>query len=96
MNERQYYADGSWGMQLQGGQPEGQLAELGLESKATSARIEAARAMFEEASLDDFEPIGIRGRKWRRVGRSSARTSPADRTATRGEGTVRAVARALD
>ena len=55
-------------MQLEGGQPARQLAELYLESKATPRRVAAARALFEEASLADFEPIGNRGRKWRHTG----------------------------
>jgi hypothetical protein len=50
----------AWGERLGGDLPEGQLAELEVEHKATPRRIEAARRMFEEAALDDFEPYGIR------------------------------------
>jgi hypothetical protein len=50
-------------MQIGGGQqPEGQLAELEVERAATPERVEAARLLFEEATLDDFEPYGNRGK----------------------------------
>jgi hypothetical protein len=41
------------------------LAELDAEHKATPRRVEAARQLFVEATLDEFEAIGVTGRKLR-------------------------------
>lgn len=62
MSERHVYISGAWGMEVEGGQPEGQLAELDPQRKATPERIEAARSMFEEWPVSDFEPHGNRGK----------------------------------
>ena len=61
----QIFPTGSWGRRLEGGQPPGQLAELEYEHKATPERVEAARELFPEATLDDFELVGNTGRRFR-------------------------------
>ena len=45
--------------------PPGQLAELEFEHKATPERLDAARELFPEASLSDFEVVGVTGRRLR-------------------------------
>ena len=67
MSERVILSTGAWGVTLEAGQPENQLAELNLESKATPQRIEAARQLFPEASLNDFEAVGRTGRRLRHL-----------------------------
>jgi hypothetical protein len=60
-----FFAPGSWGMRLEAGQqPAGQLAELEFQHKATAEKVEAARQLFPEASITDFQPIGVTGRRF--------------------------------
>jgi hypothetical protein len=63
MSERVTYMSGAWGGELSsGGLPQGQLAELDTEHKATPQRVAWARQLFEEATSADFEPHGNRGK----------------------------------
>ena len=56
MRERVYHNQGaSWGQRIGCDRPEGQVAELETENAATPQRVEAARRLFPEASIDDFE-----------------------------------------
>ena len=68
MSERMILSTGGWGMELKGDQqPENQLAELRVEHRVTPQRLAAARKLFEEASLDDFEAVGQTGRRLRHL-----------------------------
>ena len=65
--EIQFFPSGSWGMRLEGAQPAGQLGELDYEHRATPEKIEAARELFTEARLADFEAYGSTGRRLRHI-----------------------------
>ncbi len=58
------WVGGAYGRRLDTGLPEGVLAELEIEHKATDERVERARLLFEEVKLADFEPLGTTGRRW--------------------------------
>ncbi len=62
--EREWITDTSWGMQVGGGQPEGQVAELDIQWAATPRSVAQARHLFEQAEFSDFEPVGVTGRKF--------------------------------
>jgi hypothetical protein len=56
---------GAYGKRLDADWPENQLAELDVEHKASPEKVERARLLFKEARLDDFEPLGSKGRRFR-------------------------------